>query len=323
MFAVLAIFWLSHVLHTIYRIYPYDRQGGLGARSWYSLQAVALFVSGIIVFVAACVIMLIDDYLPEWPALIEALVTGVFLAGASTAVGRASARRSVSDVDVQKGLTKWRPLVRNAAPAVRVDQILALSLIIVEDLQRPLWFRGLERRLARIGMAETVGVGQSLSKSGASDECSIIAAIRPLSGIVPEAISYPLRHDIISARLERHNSGKEFLSAFWGVYHILDREFTRSKDIAADGSPSVMVPRRERIGDFWIIRGEAHQSVRLIEVVLEMNDGGPWYRQTVELPEHSDGSRRDWVAKVPLADASVKLQIFYRDVQSPEVMFAG
>ncbi|MGV0747229.1 hypothetical protein [Mycolicibacter minnesotensis] len=323
MMVALAAFWLSHVVHTGTRIYPYDRSGGLGARAWYSLQVVALLVAALVVLSAAYVIPLIDRYLPEWPALIEALVTGVFLAGAGAVAGRASARPSISFSEIEKGVRKWRSVVRNAAAAGCVDQMLALSLIIVEDLQRPFWFRRIESGLARIGLAETVGVGQSYPRSGVTDEDSIYAAIQPLVGLVPGTLDHRARHDIISARVERHNAGDEFMSAFWFVCSALERMFRSSTTIAPDGSPTVFISRSERVGDFVVLRGEAHQSVWSIAVSIEINGIGTRFVQCVELPRRSDGGRQEWETRLPLENGAFKVEIFYLGGVPSEVMYPG
>jgi hypothetical protein len=204
-----------------------------GALLSYHVSVVVLVVVGGLLalpahrFVAAAV--------PKPAELPAAAWTGLF-----AAVLAVSARRLVgSSTNQSKDLVRGRSDVgedllryaRQSAARQDCDADVVEAILTVEGLQRPRWFRRLERLKGRVVAAGTYGVGQVSAPAPISDEASIDELCRRFRGYFPARSGYGMvRPALFEARVEEHNPDPVF-------FRLVSAEYRRLADW-----PSIRLP---------------------------------------------------------------------------------
>lgn len=203
---------------------------------------------------------------PRPSELLNALWTGAFVALAGAYLLKASAKRD--DDPEQDG----RYLVNRGVPDIGVDALDFLfseasrlsadplvmkSLAVCEALQRPKWFRRLERIVGSVLRRQgTYGVMQVLSPHPITDEDSITRAANSMTDFMEWSTyameGYPdivtIDHNFIWDAAGRHNGDYAFIQQAQAVYYHLFEQITW-----LDGNDTGVVELR-RFPTTWGVR---------------------------------------------------------------------
>lgn len=122
-------------------------------------------------------------------------------------------RKSIDDI-------LWRQ-AEEVAVSTNTDPLLVVSIMLVENLQRPRWFRQLENILAYLGHHGTYGIMQVQRDYQISDIESVrIACTEHLRNARPYFGDFP-DPDSIREVAKRHNGDDAFIEMTWQIYYRL------------------------------------------------------------------------------------------------------
>jgi hypothetical protein len=151
---------------------------------------------------------------------------------------------------------RLRGFAANEAVKAGADTALMEAILLTENLQRPAWFRRLERIKGRLFPRGSYGVMQVSADRPLSDEDSIVRAVAEhLHGltIVKDNRGYP-NYQSVQTTLARYNTDKAFLDLamkiFWRVY---DYDATGSRQ----GAPDVASHTRKAEPESSVEHGKA------------------------------------------------------------------
>ncbi len=241
-------------------------------------------------------------YLPGLDKYVEVLATGVVAAITYAYIVRATSRESVDLPREEVLRSQPQELLRmtiKAAVRHRVDQHLALAILVTEGYQRPPWLRTWEQRAGRVGLARTFGPFQNLSAPGSARR-SVEAAMAELAGAtLPRRDGGGPRSALLNFQVERHNRSHAFREACTAVYWtIMPPE--ASGALGRDGSPTLQMFKRLRSGATWLVEGDVSDDVEAVWASASTEGARPRHLPvTAELlpgPHH----RRLWRLTVPL-----------------------
>lgn len=117
---------------------------------------------------------------------------------------------------IPKGL---REVATQASAESGADVNLVLAIMTVENLQRPPWFRRLERLKSRFFRSGTYGIMQVASKEPLSDEESIRIAVEDrLSKVHVKNKSGGIDAEALKRFAAQYNGGPSYFSSLWQAY---------------------------------------------------------------------------------------------------------
>jgi hypothetical protein len=121
---------------------------------------------------------------------------------------------------------------RNAATKARADENLVVAVLLTENLQRPPWFRRLERAKGRLFREGTYGVMQVRADRPISDSESIRLAVTDfLAGVqLRYHDEYNVDEESLKAALRAYNNSDNFVSLGSDVFKALQKR--RAQDPA-------------------------------------------------------------------------------------------
>lgn len=123
-----------------------------------------------------------------------------------------------------------RELALEVSAETGADPDLVLAVMTVENLQRPPWFRRLERLKSRIMRSGTYGIMQVASKTALSDEDSIrIAVSDRFANVRVKNAEGTLDLDALGAFAEQYNGGPTYVSTLSSAYYSAQTARVRPK----------------------------------------------------------------------------------------------
>lgn len=115
----------------------------------------------------------------------------------------------------------------DAARQAGADESLVWAVMVVENVERPVWFRGLERLKARIAKSGTYGIMQVTSDRPLSDEQSITKAVNErLAGVVVRTPKGALDVKALDAFARKYNSNPSFSALLTSAYLAIEQRRT-------------------------------------------------------------------------------------------------
>ncbi|MFY1702646.1 hypothetical protein ACN28G_13020 [Micromonospora sp. WMMA1923] len=131
---------------------------------------------------------------------------------------------------------------RQAAAEFSADATLVEAIILTENLERPRWFRGLERLKGKFFSSGSYGVMQVWSENPISDGDSIWIAVRQHLSGSSASLSYSdygfVDHEQLSHALHAYNPNKAFVSLSTDIFqHIHDPGSRRVENIESEADP--------------------------------------------------------------------------------------
>jgi hypothetical protein len=301
-----SVFCLLHLLLTIL-------PGFLGAvRSRSSrrqrITIHSLVALGVIVTVAAAsaTAPLLGKLLPDPGEYIENLLTSVFTVIAFFVLSGLAARTSPR-LEGSELLARLDPRVVDAviqsAAHHKVDRDFALTLTVVESLQRPTWVAPAERILGRLRIARTFGPLQGSRSRGASAAADVDEALRRLSPTIltRSAGSSYIPSVILQFNLERHNSSGVFIEMGEEAFRSISQEIEANTETAGDdGSPALRIIKKERVGEQWVLVGDASAEFEEFHGQTQSAGAGAW--RDVPTSQRPGRYRPLWQARCSIYD---------------------
>lgn len=148
------------------------------------------------------------------------------------------------------------------------DQQLAIAIAYVENLQRPAWFRRLERIGARVHRAGSFGLFQVKGHGPVDDVESCRIAMRSLRGAFPllDEHGFPVDWSVRQCA-ERHNPDAKFADMVSDVYrHLPVYPIEATSLRAPDGRPLLEVSAVGRFGSKMAVRGTYWSTTETLAV---------------------------------------------------------
>lgn len=225
---------LLYVFQIVLLIRDLWRHGRPGRR-----EALVRMFGQLIVAVTLCSAWLLRTSLAGIVPLPDALLEGVWTAGLTGAVFYAVARevrREPSDADIEKLVQRGRRsagarslgYLRARSRELQIDPICLEAIIIAESLQRPPWFRRLERIAqwtVMRGHPMTTGVAQIMSSRPLTDEESIDKLLASFVGwleIHGTGDVHPAAWPRLEQFVRTHNTNPALIDVVFRVYTNLD-----------------------------------------------------------------------------------------------------
>ena len=235
----------------------------------------------------------IDPVLPRWSDYVSAVVTAALVVCFGTLVIGATGNNALSDDRLQSLIEKYWELVSEIAVRQCVSREFALSVVIVEDVQRPGWFRSIERRLAWTGLARTFGVGQQLEAPGSVREAieGLVDRIGDTTNERDQTLSRPKM--IVAA--ERLNDGDGYVEFVMRTFDRIRQKYKFATKVGDDGSQILFGMSAKLEHGSWRIKGDADGSVEALALVNERTAE----RLMIELAVRGRG-RKNWSTLVPV-----------------------
>lgn len=159
------------------------RSGTLGIRQivlWISSALLVLTA----VFLAVLIRGIVEPLVPKPEEMVYVLWTGMFAAFALAFISRILQRDDqlvmgeLIDRSVQELESRWFTIADQFAEEHGVDKWLFRAVMIVENIQRPRWFRRIERMIGRFRRNGTYGIMQVRSRVPITDKESFQIAAR-------------------------------------------------------------------------------------------------------------------------------------------------
>jgi len=280
-----------------------------GLLSYHVAVAVVVVLGGLLAlpthrFIAAAV--------PKPAELPAAAWTGLFAAVLAVSARRLVGSSTNQDRDLDRGRSDVGEdllrYARQAAARQDCDADVVEAILTVEGLQRPRWFRRLERLKGRVVAAGTYGVGQVSSPAPISDEASIDELCRCFRGYFPTRSGYgTVRTALFEARVEEHNPDPVFLGLVSAEYQrLVQYPHAKSLQTARDGRPEIEILPPVRVKRNWQLQGTAWlpDGEVLLAALHEGCEGPTRAEVTSDAPL---GGRWRWQAEVPLNVWSVRV----------------
>lgn len=201
-----------------------------------------------------------------------------------------------------------------------VDQRLALAIAYVENVQRPRWFRRLERMTCRLNPGGSYGLFQVKGHGAVDDMSSCRIALGALRGTYPLLDSYG-RGMAWSVALcaERHNPDARFAQMVVEVYDKISSHSVGATDVKGpDGHPLLEVSMIGRFGARIMMRGTFWSQTEAVAVEMFSSAG----LLLDDLPVHvvpNGNGRASWTVELPI-DAR---KLVVRTVSTLEECFTG
>lgn len=290
---VAALIVVGHLAISVFQINPYTNPGPKREKSWYALQVAVLASSIFVAAVAAMLAPYTGDALPQWRDLVSAAVTAVVVVSLSAVLQNTTgSSNTINAAAIDRAEKKYERSVSSIAMENKVNRRFLLALVIAEDLQRPNWFRVIERRLARAGLASTVGLGQSTSDWFVTDEQGID---RLAASIGQLTVNGTLSRARLAASAELCNEGDGYVEFVLHTYDHLQARQAETPFIDEDGNPLIISKPPVLYHGEWLITGDIGPSVDTLTVRNSATDDS----MQVALLEESNG-RRTWRAQLPI-----------------------
>ncbi|MGB2947598.1 MAG: hypothetical protein WBB99_01470 [Rhodococcus sp. (in: high G+C Gram-positive bacteria)] len=304
---VAALIVIGHLAISVLRINPYTNPGPKREKSWYALQVAILASSIVVAAVAAMLVQYTGDALPQWRDLVSAAVTAVVVISLSAALQNTTgSSNTINEAAIDRAEKKYERTVSRIAVRNKVNRRFLLALVIAEDLQRPSWFRVIERRLARAGLARTVGLGQSASDWFVTDEQGID---RLAASIGQLTVNGTLSRARLAASAELCNEGDGYVEFVLHIYDHLQARQAETSFIDEDGNPLIISKPPALYHGEWLITGDIGPSINWLTVRNHATDDS----MQIAILEESNG-RRPWRAQVPIDWTEPEI---YSDIGSP------
>lgn len=280
LFAVLLLL-LFHVLATVARSIAQRVRGGRVA-----MQVVAshlLITAGIALSGSAALL----SY-PLWATLLpdrDKYVEGLFTAVVTTLLFFLISRLTTRSPEYPDGRTLLQAFPREQVDRVvasaakhRVDRDLALTLLVAEDLQRPVWVRRLEYSAGRLGIAKTFGPLQGSRRASADDAEAIDEALARIApATLVRAGGHFVPQPVLQYHLERHNSSEVFIELAEAIFGAVGNEvLANSEHVGADGSPGLRLLSKRRSGDRWLLMGDRSEELVALKGVTHRRGADDW-----------------------------------------------
>lgn len=223
-----------------------------------ALDSAIFAVSMTVALIGGLASPLFRSYVPGFDKYIEVLLTGAVAALVYAYLSRwtqPSYDQRTADERLREIPARLLDMTVDAAARNRVDRDLALAVLMTELQQRPAWFRVAEKATKRV--SKTHGPFQNLRDPSASDHESVEMAMENLRGSVLSRESYGPRIGRLEAEIERHNRSRVFVESCSEVFHLLSGSASPASDsTGSDGSPSIRMLSRRRIGYEWVLLGD-------------------------------------------------------------------
>ena len=166
-------------------------------------------------------VWVVSPLVPDITAVIQNLVGGAIFSVMVFAFFRVS-QKQIPDIPTlvtrQRGRIDGNLLTyaRSEANHLGLDAKLVESVIVAESLQRPQWFRALERQKGRVWRSGTYGIMQVKAHRPISDSQSIDKALVQYSDVF--SVSEPQSVAELEKRLIRYNPSSEFVEMVVEIY---------------------------------------------------------------------------------------------------------
>lgn len=283
-----------------------------GQLSRQRIAADLLVIAGILTTSALALLTLPvwEDVLPDPEQYVESLLTAIFAAIVFFAVGRLTARSQVRRDGINYMLMATPrdidAVVVGASKYV-VDRDLALAILIAETLQRPAWFRRLERFAGKLGIARTFGPLQGSGRPDARDADAIDEALRRLGPLtLSRPGGYGPKQAHLQWALERHNASTAFVELAEAVFGSIGQNVLgNSEETGQDGSPGLRLLSRRRVQDKWVLFGDRSGELQILTGVVTRSGGPDWNYDDVRLGEGR--YRPTWTMTLSIDDDQVTL----------------
>jgi hypothetical protein len=184
-------------------------------------------------FAAVWTRRILEPVVPSLTELNTALWTALLSGVAAATVLRFSAGNALSASDL--ALRSFRSLPQklvqlglHLAEQAEADRTLICALMTVENIERPGWFRFLERLKARVIPSGTYGVLQVLSKSPVSDEASIREVAERFARVRVTDDKGRVDRDALKRVAANYNSSANFLPLLESAYAVVQQSLPPS-----------------------------------------------------------------------------------------------
>ena len=186
---------------------------------------------------------------------------------------------------------------RREAIKFDVDPVFILAIIAAESLQRPKWFRRIERLFGRFRESGTYGVAQVRASRPLSDIESVRELARSYSGYWPDRDRYQgLRPAIFNAEVLRHCYWQPFADEVQALYQELSREFfAESESYGEDGFPLIRGVDLKRDRGHYRLTFALGSPVSALEIIPDPVDA------QVKVDSHDTISETILVVRVPVS----------------------
>jgi hypothetical protein len=302
-----AALWFLHTSDTSGRaLLHFIRRRAAGEAA--SVAQAALAVATAAALAVVCLLAwvsrtLLQAAVPQPSILVESLWTATF-AGIVAAFALKSTEKSADIGQVIRAeLTKLRSkgLTETLAREAKANDVSAeflTSLMIAESLERPRWFRQLERLFSFTRRRATYGVMQVSSSDPLSDDQSIAATAAAYRGYRPEHTSSGPVEPYLRAAVARHNPDANFIDLVSEIYaELVPVGQGGTASLAPDRRPVIEVARVAQVIDGWEISGTA--SVHEGTLIALFDHEGVPTRVAVTAEVGAPG-RGAWQLTVPL-----------------------
>lgn len=245
-------------------------------------------------FAGALLSPLFRQYVPGFDKYVEVLLTGIVAALAYTYISRwtsgASDHYPAASELINRIDSSLLAMTVASAARHKVDQDLALAVLISETLQRPKWLRLAESLGGKIRMARTHGPFQNLLNSRGSDEDSVEEAMANLSGATVQRGAMGINRARLHFDIERHNRSQVFIELCESIYYTLAAEnIATTSAVGLDGTPLLRVRAIKRQGGVFEISGDTASEVELIVTLVRDSE----FRLAPAVIERAE-SRKTW-----------------------------
>ncbi len=189
------------------------------------------------------------------------------------------------------------------------DVELTRAIMLVEQIQRPVWFRRLERIKGLVFRKGTYGIMQAYSERPLGDIESIQKVVRErLVGIIVLTDDGYVDSKNIEQFAKSYNQSPDFLTLLQTAYsHLLRMHHGYySTRTGSDGRPIIEVTTLERYGDKIRMLGTASVYEGTVEIEVETEDSRIIYKTTVQALRGGP-QRGRWVTTIPFFDDASKL----------------
>lgn len=200
------------------------------------------------------------------------------------------------------GVCLWR-YTAQMAESHGSDVNLMHAIVGAEAIQRPGWFRRIERVKGRVFPSGTYGVAQVYANHPISDRASIDKLCEAFSDYtVARHRDGAIDWERLSGRLSRHNSGDAFIDSAISLYRMLNPpSMSSARHTAHDGRSVIEVDGVERDGELIKVRGSALVADGAISAKVPERDAVP-----VEI-DTKWAARGRWFVEIPLNARSVEI----------------
>lgn len=273
------------------------------------VRAVGVAGAVIVAWLATAVGSYIDFVVPDLDELAATLWTAALAGVAGAFVLEIGRKHPIGEDELMRYSREripdelWEAATR-ISERYAADVHVVRAVMMVENLQRPAWFRRLERLKGRISRRGTYGIMQMLSTGPISDEESIERAVRDRLSRVSVRLDGRGDHVLIEEFANSYNPTPNFVSlmphAYWASEDA-DRERPwrrrlESSQVAPDGRPVVEVDVTGREGRIELA-GTAVMSEG--ELLIEVYGASEVLLQRTIQASAGVPGRGEWSAWIP------------------------